>query len=59
MSTIEEVEAAEANMNTAKDVLLQYAERQDTIDRDHHRRLVSRVKKTQAEFLKAISKLGE
>jgi hypothetical protein len=29
-----------------------------TIDRDH-RRLVARVKKAQAEFLKAISKLGE
>jgi hypothetical protein len=57
--SVEEVEAAEAKMNTAKDVLLQYVERQDTIDSDHHRRLVARVKKAQAGFLKAISKLGE
>jgi len=59
VSTVEEVEAAEAKMNAAKDALLQYVERQDAIDRDHHRRLVARVKKAQAEFLQAISKLGE
>ena len=59
MSTVEEVEVAEARMNTAKDALLQYVERRDTIDRDHHRRLVARFKKAQVEFLKAISKLGE
>ena len=59
MSTVEEVEAAEVGMNSAKDALLRYVERQDAIDRDHHRWLVARLKKAQAEFLKAISKLGE
>ena len=59
MSTVEEVEAAEVGMNSAKDTLLRYVETQDAIDRDHHRRLVARLKKAQAEFLKAISKLGE
>jgi len=59
VSTVEEVEAAEARMNLAKDALLEHVERQDAIDRDHHRRLAARLKKAQAEFLKAISKLGE
>ena len=59
MSSVEEVESAEARMNAAKDELLNYVERQSTIDRDHHRRLIARMKKAQAEFLKAISELGE
>ncbi len=56
---MEEVEAAEAKMNAAKDVLLDYVEKRKTIDRDHHRRLVARLKKAQADFLRAISELGE
>jgi hypothetical protein len=59
VNNIEEVEAAEARMNAAKDELLKYVEKQSTIDHDHHRRLVARVKKAQAEFLIAISELGE
>jgi hypothetical protein len=59
MSTMEEVEASEARMNSAKDALLQYIEKQNTIDRDNHRRLVVRLKKAQAQFLNAISELGE
>jgi hypothetical protein len=59
VSTAVEVEAAEARMNAAKDALLQYVERQDTIDRVHYQRLFARVKKTQAEFFKAISKLSK
>lgn len=59
MSTVEEVEAAEARMNATKDILLQYIERQGTIDRNHHQRLVAQLKRAQAEFLKAISELGE
>jgi hypothetical protein len=58
VSSLEEVEAAEARMNSAKDELLKYIEKQNTIDRDQHRRLVARLKKAQAEFLKAISDLG-
>ncbi len=59
MSNMEEVEIAEAKMNAAKDALLNYVERRQAIDRDHHRRLVAQLKKAQAHFLKAISELGE
>jgi hypothetical protein len=45
-------------MIAAKDALLNYIEGRKTIDRDHHRRLVARLKKAQAEFLRAISQLG-
>ena len=59
MSTREEVEAAEAKMNTAKDALMSYIEREEkTIDLDWHRRLVARLKKAETEFLQAISELG-
>ena len=58
MSRMEDVEAAEAKMNSAKDALLRYIEKQDAIDRDQHQRLVARLKKAQAEFLQAISALG-
>ena len=51
------IEAAEAKMNNAKDALLNYVESQKTLDRDHYRRLVARVRKTEAEFMKAISDL--
>ncbi len=56
---MEEVEAAEARMNAAKDALLDYVEQRKAIHRDQHRRLVARLKKAQAEFLRAISELGE
>ena len=59
MSNFEEVEAAEAKTNAAKDALLNYVEGRQAIDRDHHRRLVAQLKKAQADFLKAISELGE
>ena len=59
MSSMEEVEAAEARMNSAKDALLNYIEGRKTIDRDLHRRLVAQLKKAQAEFLRAISELGK
>jgi len=59
VSNMEEVEAAEAKMNVAKDELLNYIERREAIDRDRHRRLVAQLKKAQADFLKAISELGE
>ena len=59
MSNMEEVEAAEAKMNAAKDALLNYIEEREAIDHDRHRRLVAQLKKAQADFLKAISELGE
>ena len=57
MSSIEEVEAAEAKMNNAKDALLNYVESRKTLDRDRYGRLVAQVKKAEAKFLKAISEL--
>jgi hypothetical protein len=59
MSSAEDVEAAEAKMNAAKDALLGYIEGGGAIDRDRHRKLVAQLKKAQADFLKAISELGE
>lgn len=59
MSSFDEVEAAEARMNAANDELLNYIEKHNTIDRDHHRVLIARLKKARAEFLKAISELGK
>lgn len=50
-----DVEAAEAKMNIAKDALLNYVESRTALDRDRYRRLVARVKKAEAEFMKAIS----
>jgi hypothetical protein len=55
---MEEVEAAEAKMNAAKDALLKYIEGRESIEQDRHRRLVAQLKKAQADFLKAISELG-
>ena len=57
MRSIEEVEAAEAKMNIARDALLSYVESRTALDRDHYGRLVAQVKKAEAQFLKAISKL--
>ena len=59
MSNMEDVEAAEAKMNEAKEALLKYIEGRQAIDRDRHRRLLAQLKKAQADFLKAISELGE
>jgi hypothetical protein len=59
VSSMEEVEAAEAKMNAAKDALLSYIEGRQAIEREPHRRLVAQLKKAQANFLEAISRLGE
>ena len=59
MSDMEEVEAAEARMNEAKDALLKYIETGKAIDRERHARLVARLKKAQAEFLKVVEELGQ
>ena len=55
---MEELEAAEAQMITAKQAFLNYIEGRNAIARDSHRRLVAQLKKAQADFLKAISELG-
>jgi hypothetical protein len=51
VSNTKELEAAEARMNTAKENLLHYIEKHQTIDRNRHRQLIARLKKAQAEFL--------
>jgi hypothetical protein len=59
VSNMEEVEAAEAKMNAAKDALLNYVEQRKAIDRERYQRLVQKLKKAQANFFKAILELGE
>ncbi len=58
MTTIDDVEATEARMNAAKDELLNYVEERKALDPHEYRRLVPRVKRADAEFLKANSGLG-
>lgn len=57
MSNMEEVASAETKMNEAKDALLSYVERPESIDRDRYARLVAQLKKAQAKFLKVLSEL--
>ncbi len=59
MSTIEDVEAAEAKMNAAQDALLRRIETRIAVDRDDHRRLLAKLKKAKAEFLQAVSNLDK
>ena len=59
MSTMERVEAAEAKMNAAEDALLSYIEAREPIDHDQHRCLLAEVRKTRAEFAKALLELGD
>jgi hypothetical protein len=46
-------------MNEAKNALLNYVERPESMDRDRHARLIAQLKKAQAEFLKVFSELGQ
>jgi len=57
MSTLEEVESAEAKMNAAKEALLSCIERGKVMDHDQYRRLVARVKKAERDFMAAVSEL--
>lgn len=57
MSTLEKVERAEAKMTAAKEALLSYIEGRKPVDRNDHRRLVARLKKTEQEFMKAMAEL--
>jgi hypothetical protein len=56
---MEEVASAEAKMNEAKNAIFHYIKRPESIDRDLHARLVARLKKAQAEFLKVLSELDQ
>jgi hypothetical protein len=53
----EQIEAAEARMSAARDALLTCVEKGLLLDQEQYRRLVARVKKTEAEFLKIFSEL--
>jgi len=55
MSSPEEVESAEAKLNTAKEALLSYIEGRKPIHRDQHRRLLARLKRAEQEFMKAVA----
>lgn len=57
MSDAEELATAEAIMNDARQALLDYVSQRASLDRDQYRRLVARVKKAQAAFLRASSEL--
>ncbi len=59
MTSMDEVEAAEARMNAAKDELLTYVEERKALDAGEYRRLLAKVKRTEAEFLRVSSELGE
>ncbi len=59
MSSTEEVAAAEARMNAAKQALLKYVEQRTKLDGDQYRRLVAEVKSAEAEFLRAASRFEE
>lgn len=58
MMSRHEIAAAEARMNAAKDELLSYVEQRKALDSSEYRRLITNVKRTEAEFLRAISTLG-
>lgn len=58
MVEMEEMEAAETRMIRAKNALLSYVEQRKDLDREQYLRLVSRVKKAEAEFQKTLSRLG-
>jgi hypothetical protein len=57
VTDIEEVEAAEARMNSAREALLSYVEQREALDGEQYRRLVARVKKAEAEFMNVVSGL--
>jgi capsule polysaccharide export protein KpsE/RkpR len=58
MTTVEQVTAAEERMNTAKQELLEYVQRRDKLDGDRYRKLVAKVKRTEAEFIKLRAELS-
>jgi len=58
MSDVGQVEAAEARMNAAREALLSYVEQREGLDPGQYRRLVARVKRAEADFMKAVSGNG-
>ena len=54
----ERIVLAEAKMNSARERLLSYVENRSTISGDEYGRLAARVKKAEAEFMRAIGRAG-
>jgi hypothetical protein len=52
--TTEDLYALESKMLAAKEALLTYTEQKTALDRDRYRRLVERVKRSEAKFLAAL-----
>jgi hypothetical protein len=57
VNKVEDVEVAEARMNAAREALLNYVERREQLDGEQYRRLVTRVKKAEAEFMNVVASL--
>lgn len=58
MST-EEVAAAEAKMNAAKEALMSSIERGKVVDHEQYQRLVKQVKNAEREFMKVLARLDQ
>jgi hypothetical protein len=54
----ERVVFAEAKMNSARERLLSYVEKRSAINGDEYRRLAAKVKKAEAEFMRAMARSG-
>jgi hypothetical protein len=50
-----DIATAELKMDAARQRLLKYVQQRAEIDREEYRRLAERVKKREAEFIRAVS----
>ncbi len=46
-------------MVAAKEELLKYVEKREALDGEHYRRLVMKVKRTEAEFMRIVNNRAE
>ena len=46
------LDKAEIRMSAAKAELLSYVEKREPLDEEHHRRLVAKLKRAEAEFMR-------
>ncbi|HKD91269.1 MAG TPA: hypothetical protein VKB56_05175 [Terriglobales bacterium] len=58
VNRIEGIELAEAKMNSARERLLSYLENRGKINGDEYRRLAARVRRAEADFMKAMGLAG-
>jgi len=57
VTDIDELETAEARMNSTREALLRYVEQREPLDGEQYRRLVARVKKAETEFMRVVAKV--